>query len=41
MKIGVPWQFLDQLAAEPKEVFNASHWKSRKVSGAQIVDSRP
>lgn len=37
MKIGVPWQFLDQLAPEPKEVFNRA-LESLKKLGAEIVD---
>ena len=37
MKIGVPWEFLDQLAPEPKEIFNRS-LESLKKLGAQIVD---
>lgn len=37
MKIGVPWAFLDQLAPEPKKVFNRA-LESLKSLGAQIVD---
>lgn len=36
-KIGVPWQFLEQLAPEPKEIFNRSLEKLKGL-GAQIVD---
>lgn len=37
MKIGVPWQFLDQLAAEPKEVFKQALAVLEKL-GAQTVE---
>lgn len=37
MKIGVPWQYLEQLAPEPKEIFNKS-MEVLKGLGAQIVD---
>lgn len=37
MRIGVPWQFLDQLEPEPKQIFNKS-LDSLKQLGAQIVD---
>ncbi|KIC76617.1 Glutamyl-tRNA(Gln) amidotransferase subunit A [Neochlamydia sp. TUME1] len=36
-KIGVPWHFLDTLAAEPKEVFNNS-LEVLKSLGAEIVE---
>lgn len=37
MKIGVPWQFLDGLAEEPKAVFNKA-LETLKGLGAEIVD---
>ena len=37
MKIGVPWQFLDKLADEPKEIFLSSIEKFKEL-GASIVD---
>lgn len=37
MRIGVPWEFLDKLAPEPKEVFNRA-LESLKKLGAEIVD---
>lgn len=37
MKIGVPWEFLDKLAPEPKEVFNRA-LESLKKLGAEIVN---
>ena len=37
LKIGVPTQFLEQLAAEPKKIFNESLEKLKKL-GAEIVD---
>jgi len=37
MRIGVPWQYLEQLAAEPKEIFNRSIETLKKL-GAKIVD---
>lgn len=37
MKIGVPWEFLDKLAPEPKEIFNRS-LESLKNLGAEIVN---
>lgn len=37
MKIGVPWQFLEQLADEPKKLFNDSIETLKKL-GAQIVE---
>lgn len=37
MKIGVPWEYLDQLAQEPKEVFNRA-LELLKGLGAEIVD---
>lgn len=37
MRIGVPWQFLEQLADEPKKVFSAA-LDVLKSLGAQIVD---
>lgn len=37
MRIGVPWQFLEQLAPEPKEVFSKA-LDVLKDLGAQIVD---
>ena len=37
MKIGVPWQFLEGLAEEPKKIFNQSI-DVLKSLGAQIVD---
>ncbi|MEI8364997.1 MAG: Asp-tRNA(Asn)/Glu-tRNA(Gln) amidotransferase subunit GatA [Parachlamydiaceae bacterium] len=37
MRIGVPWQFLDQLAEEPKKIFNNA-LDSLKKLGAEIVD---
>lgn len=37
VRIGVPWEFLDQLAPEPKEIFNRSLGSLKKL-GAQIID---
>lgn len=37
MKIGVPWQFLDQLAQEPKAIFERALEKFKSL-GAEIVD---
>lgn len=37
MRIGIPWQFLEDLAPEPKAIFNQSLEKL-KALGAQIVD---
>lgn len=37
MRIGVPWQFLEQLAPEPKEVFNKALGVLKDL-GAEIVD---
>lgn len=37
MKIGVPWQFLEDLAEEPKEIFNKAI-ETLKELGANIVD---
>ncbi len=37
MRIGVPWQFLEQLAEEPKQVFSAALEKLKSL-GAEIVD---
>lgn len=37
MRIGVPWQFLEQLADEPKKIFNRSIETLKKL-GAEIVD---
>lgn len=37
MRIGVPWEFLDQLTPEPKDIFNRA-LDSLKKLGAQIVD---
>jgi aspartyl-tRNA(Asn)/glutamyl-tRNA(Gln) amidotransferase subunit A len=37
MKIGVPWEFLDNLASEPKEIFNRA-LETLKSLGAEIVD---
>lgn len=37
LKIGVPWQFLDALAEEPKKIFNQSLDTLKKL-GAEIVD---
>jgi aspartyl-tRNA(Asn)/glutamyl-tRNA(Gln) amidotransferase subunit A len=37
MKIGVPWQFLEGLAEEPKKIFNDSI-EVLKSQGAEIVD---
>lgn len=37
MRIGVPWEFLEQLAPEPKKIFNHS-LDVLKGLGAQIVD---
>lgn len=37
MRIGVPWQFLDQLESEPKGTFNQA-LESLKKLGAEIVD---
>jgi aspartyl-tRNA(Asn)/glutamyl-tRNA(Gln) amidotransferase subunit A len=37
MKIGVPWEFLDKLAEEPKAVFNRALDSFKKL-GAEIVD---
>lgn len=37
MKIGVPWEFLDKLAEEPKAVFNRA-LESFKKLGAETVD---
>lgn len=37
LKIGVPWQFLEELAEEPKRIFNASI-DLMKSLGASIID---
>lgn len=37
LKVGVPWEFLEDLAAEPKKLFNRSI-ETLKNLGAQIVD---
>jgi aspartyl-tRNA(Asn)/glutamyl-tRNA(Gln) amidotransferase subunit A len=37
MRIGVPWQFLEQLAPEPKEIFNKA-LDVLKGLGAEIVE---
>ena len=37
MKIGVPWQFLENLAPEPKEIFKQS-LEVLKGLGAEIVE---
>lgn len=37
VKIGVPWEFLDKLAPEPKEIFNRA-LETLKSLGAEIID---